>query len=65
MDDDQLNELISRKALELLNNYRLSHGLLIPDALIASSAIILNIPLLTKNQSDYRFIPEVNLLPYP
>ena len=60
-----LNELISRKALELLNNYRLSHGLLIPDALIASSAIILNIPLLTKNQSDYRFIPEVNLLPYP
>lgn len=60
-----INELISRKALELLSNYRLSHGLLIPDALIASSAIILNIPLLTKNQSDYRFIPEVKLLPYP
>ncbi|MGK7885662.1 MAG: type II toxin-antitoxin system VapC family toxin [Crocosphaera sp.] len=60
-----INEFISRKALELLSNYRLSHGLLIPDALIASSAIILNIPLLTKNQSDYRFIPEVKLLPYP
>lgn len=60
-----INELMSRKALELLSNYRLSHGLLIPDALIASSAIILNIPLLTKNQSDYQFIPEINLLSYP
>ncbi|WP_107668435.1 type II toxin-antitoxin system VapC family toxin [Cyanothece sp. BG0011] len=60
-----LNELISRKALKLLSEYRLSHGLLIPDAFIASSAIIFNIPLLTKNQSDYRFISEVNLLPYP
>ncbi len=60
-----LNELISRKTLKLLKDYRLSHGLLIPDALIASSAIIFNIPLLTKNQSDYRFISELNLLPYP
>lgn len=60
-----LNELMSRKALELVQDYRLSHGLLIPDALIASSAIILKIPLLTKNQSDYQFIPELNLLPYP
>jgi predicted nucleic acid-binding protein len=48
-----------------LRQYRLSHGLLIPDALIAATAINFNIPLLTKNQSDYRFIKEVNLLPYP
>jgi predicted nucleic acid-binding protein len=59
-----VNELMSRKALELIKDYRLSHGLLIPDALIASSAIILKIPLLTKNQSDYQFIPELNLLTY-
>lgn len=60
-----LNEAISNKALELLSQYRLSHGLLIPDALIAASAITFDIPLLTKNQSDYRFITELNLLSYP
>ncbi|GBF82756.1 type II toxin-antitoxin system VapC family toxin [Aphanothece sacrum] len=60
-----LDQSISKKALELLTQYRLSHGLLIPDALIAASAITFNIPLLTKNQSDYRFITELNLLSYP
>jgi predicted nucleic acid-binding protein len=35
------------------------------DALIAATSMINNFPLLTKNQSDYRFIPEINLLPYP
>jgi predicted nucleic acid-binding protein len=61
----KINESISDQAVELLRQYRLSHGLLIPDALIAATAISFNIPLLTKNQSDYRFITEVNLLPYP
>ncbi|MEL0589683.1 MAG: type II toxin-antitoxin system VapC family toxin [Planktothrix rubescens PR222] len=61
----KINESISDQAVELLRQYRLSHGLLIPDALIAATAINFNIPLLTKNQSDYRFIKEVNLLPYP
>ena len=56
---------ISEKALNLIKTYRLSHGLLIPDALIAATAIIEFIPLLTKNQKDYRFIQEVDLLSYP
>ena len=60
-----INESISLKAVELVTNYRLSHGLLIPDALIAATAININIPLLSKNQKDYRFIPELNLLSYP
>jgi hypothetical protein len=60
-----LDKNISQKTLELLGKYRLSHGLLIPDALIASTAIINNFPLLTKNQSDYRFIPELELMSYP
>lgn len=55
---------ISEKALDLIKTYRLSHGLLIPDALIAATAIIESIPLLTKNQKDYRFIQELNLLNY-
>ena len=60
-----LNENISEKADNLLMQYRLSHGLLIADALIAATAITWDCPLISKNQRDYRFITELNLLPYP
>jgi predicted nucleic acid-binding protein len=60
-----VNETISEKADELLRVYRLSHGLLIADSLIAATAIIWDCPLVSKNQRDYRFITELNLLPYP
>lgn len=60
-----VNETISGKAVELLRQYRLSHGLLIPDALIASTAIVWGFPLVSKNQRDYRFITGLNLQPYP
>nr|VFJ65310.1 MAG: hypothetical protein BECKFW1821B_GA0114236_110214 [Candidatus Kentron sp. FW] len=56
---------ISQKADELLLQYRLRHGLLIADALIAATSISWNCPLLSKNQRDYRFISELDLLPYP
>lgn len=61
----KLNETTSDKAVELLTNYRLSHGLLIADALIAATALVLNWPFISKNQRDYRFIAGLNLLPYP
>jgi predicted nucleic acid-binding protein len=48
-----------------MQTYALSHGLQIPDALIAATALALNIPLLSKNQRDYRFISGLSLLPYP
>ncbi|WP_020558258.1 type II toxin-antitoxin system VapC family toxin [Thiofilum flexile] len=60
-----LNEGSSKIALKLLQQYRLSHGLAIPDSLIAATAIDLDIPLISKNQRDYRFITELHLLPYP
>lgn len=56
---------ISDKAIELLRKYRLSHGLLIADALIASTALTLNQPLITKNKRDYQFIENLNILPFP
>ena len=34
-----LSEQISQKAIELIESYKLSHGLLIPDAIIAATAI--------------------------
>ena len=61
----RLNEQISDTAIHLLRQYRLSHGLAIPDALIAATAFILNQDFITKNQRDYRFISGLRLLPYP
>ncbi len=56
---------VSKQAVYLLKTYRLSHGLKIADALIASTAIASSIPLISKNQRDYRFIKTLTLLPYP
>jgi predicted nucleic acid-binding protein len=61
----KLNEPIPDAAIDLIRRYRLSHGLLIADALIAATAITLNKPFVTKNQRDYQFIAGLDLLPYP
>lgn len=56
---------ISDRAVHLLQQYNLSHGLLIPDALIAATALTLGEPFATKNQRDFRFVDGLNLLKYP
>lgn len=61
----RLTSHISDIAVFLLRQYRLSHGLLIPDALIAATALTQNVAFITKNQRDYRFIEGLNLLTYP
>lgn len=61
----KLNEQGSDIAVDLIHRYRLSHGLLIADALIAATALVSGVPLLSKNQRDYRFITGLQLLPYP
>jgi len=61
----QVHENISKNAAILMRKYRLSHGLLIPDALIAATAIGCDIPLATKNQKDYRYITGLLLKDYP
>lgn len=60
-----LNEHLSDIAVDLLREYRLSHGLLIADAIIAATAISFGLSLVSKNQKDYRFIENLNLLSYP
>jgi predicted nucleic acid-binding protein len=60
-----LQAAIGHRAVDLVQRYFLSHGMLIADSLIASTAIEHNIPLLSKNQRDFRFIDELDLLPYP
>ena len=61
----ELDGDITDTAVDLLKRYRLSHGLLIADALIAATAISRGVNLVSKNQRDYRFIEELHLLPYP
>ena len=56
-----ITEKISNRAMELMKLYSISHGLLIPDALIAATAITKNLPLWTLNRKDFRFIDRLIL----
>jgi predicted nucleic acid-binding protein len=60
----RLTSEISDRAIALLRQYRLSHGLLLADALIAATALATSLAFITKNQRDYRFINGLKLLPY-
>ena len=61
----KITEQISDRAVDLLTQYLLSHGLLIADGLIAATALVHNEAFITKNQRDFRFIAGLNLPPYP
>lgn len=60
-----IDPIMSQIAVRLLQQYRLSHGLLIADALVAATSMALGMDLVTKNQKDYRFIQGLSLLAYP
>jgi predicted nucleic acid-binding protein len=61
----KLTEQISDVTVNLLRQYRLGHELAIPDALIAATAITLDLPFISQNQRNYRFIADLDLLSYP
>ena len=56
-----IDDVITQLAIQLLQNYRLSHGLALPDAIIASTAITLELELFTYNIKDYKFIDGLAL----
>lgn len=51
-----LTDKVSELAVELIENYHLSHGLLIPDALIAATALKNHLILITSNVKDFTMI---------
>jgi predicted nucleic acid-binding protein len=55
----------SRRAVELVHQYGLAHGLGIPDALIAAIALEGAHTLVTDNVRHFRFIPGLNILRAP
>ena len=56
-----INEASSRKSAELIREYHLSHGLDIPDAMIAAIALTHDFELYTRNLKDFRFIEGLRL----
>ena len=56
-----VDETISEKSLELIQHYGLSHTLVVPDAFIAATALVHNLPLYTLNRKDFRFIEGIRL----
>ena len=60
-----ITEAISAQAQALMQSFTLSHGLLLPDAFIAATAIDSNIALYTRNIRHYKMIPELLIIqPY-
>ncbi len=57
----EINQDIMDHARELLENYSLSQGLKIPDAIIAATSIFHGIPFFTHNKKDFKFIPNIDL----
>ena len=57
-----LNEKITFISLQVIEIYSKSHGLKIPDALIAATAIYSNLSLWTNNLKDFKFIKGLTLL---
>lgn len=56
-----VDEAISEKGIALVTEYALSHTLAVPDALIAATALVHDLPLYTLNRKDFRFIEGLKL----
>ena len=57
----QIDEAISVAASELIERYAKSHGLQIPDALIAATSINRDLQLYTENTKDFIYIEKISL----
>lgn len=60
----QLTAEISSKAANLMEEFCLSHSLFLADSLIAATAIIHKIPILTANIRHFRIIRDVETLQF-
>lgn len=56
-----INPEINLRAIDLVQSYRLSHGLALADAMIAATAIQTELKLFTYNEKDFKFISKLSL----
>jgi len=57
-----VNEEVANLSIQLIDKYSLSHGLTIPDAIIAATSLIYDVKLFTLNLKDFKFISGIKLL---
>ena len=60
----QINEIISTKAMFLVEHYALSHSIQLADALIATTTIQQNKTLHTGNLKDFKIIKNLQINPF-
>lgn len=56
-----IQQTIFDLATQFIRDYRLSQGLLLPDAVIGATAIYYQMPLFTYNQKDFGYLPSIVL----
>jgi predicted nucleic acid-binding protein len=56
-----VTETVTQRAIELMETFTLSHGLQMGDALIAATALELNVPILTANVKHFGIIPMLSI----
>ena len=56
-----MQQIIFDLATQFIRDYRLSHGLLLPDAVIGATAIYYQTPLFTYNRKDFGYLPSIVL----
>lgn len=56
-----LNQEVVQLAMQLQQQYILSHHIGIPDTLIAATALVYDLELKTYNLKDFRFIPTLKV----
>ncbi len=59
-----INEEISSKAMFYIERHYLSHSLQLSDALIASTALVNGLPILTGNDKHYKMIKELDIIKF-
>ena len=59
-----INEEISVKAMFYIERHYLSHSLQLPDAMIASTALVNGLPILTGNDKHYKMIKELEIISF-
>jgi predicted nucleic acid-binding protein len=56
-----INDKVATTAFNIFLKYHLSHKLMIPDAIIAATAIEADVPLFSYNLKDFKFISGLKL----
>ena len=58
------DEPVSRRAIDLLAQHTMAHGLRVVDALIAATVLETGLALATANSKHYRVIPRLHLIKF-